>query len=318
MIWYRFALIAAVVPVGPLAVRAQTYPPTREERAAEALAEFEDKAIQRVAERQSKHSDTDRGRWMLELNRVYPGRCALGHGRADYDQWFELLAGGKPEWRKADATNRAVCDLFDRVTQKLDLGPVPTLKKEEFIRFANAVLRPEKNGPNRAQEQYGEADKMFRVLDRDGNGRVEGDEMTDRMRAVLNAETDGPTGFDRQRYREYFQGRVGTAIELMTLPTRVAENGPAKRPSAAAAKPVKGKAAPKKLKLPPWFEHLDADGDGQISLAEWRTDLLPLALFQSMDLNGDGLLTPDEYRGYVRQNAKTLPVELKMSAGLKK
>ena len=78
-------------------------------------------------------------------------------------------------------------------------------------------------------------------------------------------------------------------------------------------KPPTGKGSRKQAGgLPPWFEQLDADGDGQISFAEWRTDLLPCELFHAMDLNGDGLLTPAEYLRFMKQKPETIPIELKL------
>ena len=47
--------------------------------------------------------------------------------------------------------------------------------------------------------------------------------------------------------------------------------------------------------LPQWFVDLDTDRDGQIALHEWRKAGLPIEEFMAMDLNGDGLLPPDEY-----------------------
>ena len=52
--------------------------------------------------------------------------------------------------------------------------------------------------------------------------------------------------------------------------------------------------------IPPWFVELDTDRDGQVALYEWRRAGLPMAQFQEMDLNEDGLLPPDEYLRYVR------------------
>ena len=48
--------------------------------------------------------------------------------------------------------------------------------------------------------------------------------------------------------------------------------------------------------LPDWFKARDADGDGQISMAEFRADWPPAkeAEFLHLDLNHDGVITPDE------------------------
>jgi Ca2+-binding EF-hand superfamily protein len=293
------------------AAPAQTFPPSRFDADLDPFAAVEEKAVQKVVERQSRSQDTDRGRWLMELNRVYPGRCAAGRTRSDFDQWFLLLSDGQPEWRKDATQNRAVRDLFDRVTQKLELGPVPSLRKEEFLQFATAVLRPDRNGSIRIQEQYAEADRMFRVLDRDGNGTIEESEQTARMKAVVKEELAGPSGFNQDRYRIYFQGRVATGVELVTLPVRAAaapKSDGGKRP---------GKSPKRPAGLPPWFDPLDTDSDGQIGLVEWRVDLLPLDLFQAVDFNADGLMTASEYLRYVKQAGDKLPAEFKISAAKK-
>lgn len=57
--------------------------------------------------------------------------------------------------------------------------------------------------------------------------------------------------------------------------------------------------------LPGWFAEKDKDGDQQVSMAEysstWNADLV--AEFQSFDLNGDGLITPQECLTAVRNGA---------------
>lgn len=59
--------------------------------------------------------------------------------------------------------------------------------------------------------------------------------------------------------------------------------------------------------LPPWFEQLDKNQDGQVAMYEWRAGGMPLADFLAMDLNDDGLLTPDEVLRFAARNnnAKT-------------
>ena len=47
--------------------------------------------------------------------------------------------------------------------------------------------------------------------------------------------------------------------------------------------------------LPSWFNELDTDKDGQVGMYEWRSDSRVVSEFMAMDLNGDGLLTAEEY-----------------------
>jgi hypothetical protein len=53
--------------------------------------------------------------------------------------------------------------------------------------------------------------------------------------------------------------------------------------------------------LPSWFDELDTDKDGQVSLFEWRKSGKDTKEFIEMDLNGDGLVTADEYLRFARQ-----------------
>lgn len=61
-------------------------------------------------------------------------------------------------------------------------------------------------------------------------------------------------------------------------------------------------------KLPPgledWFTDLDSDKDGQIGLYEWRAAKRNMEEFVAMDLDGDGLITADEYLRYKFQKAE--------------
>ena len=113
----------------------------------------------------------------------------------------------------------------------------------------------------------------------------------------VDADRDGRISLDE--YRVYFEGRVVSAIEFGPEPPAPRPPVPPPVPPAEAfTGPIRYGRLPSGL--PAWFVDLDTDHDGQISLYEWRQARLPMAEFVEMDLNGDGLLPPDEYLRYQR------------------
>ena len=70
-----------------------------------------------------------------------------------------------------------------------------------------------------------------------------------------------------------------------------------------------------KDKLPGWFDDLDTDKDGQVSLYEWRKGSRETKEFAEMDLNGDGLVTVDELIRYERQKSITTKIEAYDASG---
>ena len=61
--------------------------------------------------------------------------------------------------------------------------------------------------------------------------------------------------------------------------------------------------------LPSWFDELDTDQDGQVALYEWQTAKKDIKEFTDMDLNGDGLITADEYLRFTRLDALNSKIE---------
>jgi Ca2+-binding EF-hand superfamily protein len=55
--------------------------------------------------------------------------------------------------------------------------------------------------------------------------------------------------------------------------------------------------------LPPWFQELDTDQDGQITLHEWLKGGNNAADFREYDLNDDGLITAEEVLRYLRRHS---------------
>lgn len=248
--------------------------------------QYEEKAMARAIERAAKLADHEAARWQRELGKAFPGKIDPGLTEDDINKWFDVLMGDGKEWRR-DAATRPVAELFDRVAARLELGPVPSIRRDEFASFARRLARDVPQQP-KPGERPPDADRLFRVLDRDSSGELESAEWTERLRAdARRADSDGNRRVTAEEYRAYFDFRIGEAQE-----------GQAK---AADAQAKAAATAARKGGLPAWFDQFDADMDGQVAMHEWRLAGRTVASFRAMDLNDDGLLPPEEYHRYVRQ-----------------
>jgi hypothetical protein len=257
----------------------------------------EEKAVWKTAEKSMKAPESERDKWLKELNKAFPGRLSAGTGADDYHQWFDLLAAGNAEWRAESVPFRQVGELFDRAAERLELGRVAVLRREEFVLYALRFLRPDSSPPWKPVDPVAEADKVFDKLDKDGSGFLEDYELTDRLRAAIDRIDRNRDGrIDREEYRAYFEGRVQSLIESAADPPDLSARLPADEPPAA----VRYGRLP--AGLPSWFETLDVDRDGQVALWEWRRAGLTITEFAAMDLDGDGLLTAKEYLRFVWLN----------------
>src|SRR5262245_42927903 len=163
------------------------------------MDQYEEKAVQKALQQAMKAGETDRGRWLQEMTRAFPDRAAAGRAEEDFDQWFGLLAGGGREWRRADAPTKGLAEMYDRMTQSLELGPVPSVRRGEFRQYARQALLP-KGRSGKPDEPFAEADRTFRVLDRDGSGALDPEEWTEQLRSAKDADKDGNGRISRDEY----------------------------------------------------------------------------------------------------------------------
>lgn len=253
----------------------------------------EDKAVYKTLEKASKGFETERDKWLKELNKAFPGQVSPGQTRHDFEQWYDLLAG-TGEWQRQKAASKPLAELFDRVANRLQLGDVSAIGREEFLDYARRYLQPGGSPP--WKDPLDEVRKVFQQLDRDSSGWLEAAEWPERLRAKardFDEDRDGRISFDE--YRAYFEGRV-----LRLWETGTEDPLPPATPAPATASPGPIRYGKLPDGLPSWFVDLDTDRDGQISLYEWKSAGYSLADFQVMDLNGDGLLPPEEYLRYLR------------------
>jgi Ca2+-binding EF-hand superfamily protein len=160
-----------------------------------------------------------------------------------------------------------------------------------------------------------QAENAFRRADKDGDGLLQYNEMPDNLKPVwekYDANKDG--SINLEEFKTYYRDRMQLRIQENAAAQAQNPNGqptaPDALPPAAETESVQdddkrpsvyryGKM-PKEL--PPWFTELDTFKDGQIWLSSWVKSGRSVEEFRAMDRNDDGLLTVDEYLGYVRAN----------------
>jgi Ca2+-binding EF-hand superfamily protein len=283
---------STLLPLTPFAVAAADNDPDQ----------YEERMVARSAERAARASKADRLLWVKALSDAYPNRVGNPTKEDEYGDWFDLVVGkGGGDWRRDTTTNTPFAELFEKVVQRLELGPVPSIRREEFLKYARRTLVPAQSGSSEMNEDI---DKVFRVLDRNGDGVLSTEEMTARLREDrLRADVDGNGRIDKDEYRAHFGMRVNAAAEVILAKINEQNKGTDGKNATARTKAA----------LPGWFAELDTDKDGQLALFEWRKAGRALNLFMEMDLDNDGLLTRDEYLRYTLLKEKAEQAERLMA-----
>jgi Ca2+-binding EF-hand superfamily protein len=193
--------------------------------------------------------------------------------------------------------------------------------------------RPPAGPPPRPVSLTDRVDERFRQLDRDGDGYLNSDEMTENLTAEKDRWDVNRDGWiDLAEWREYVRALIAQQRRSATDKgdrTRDSGRGPRNRGSPGrgeARLPLRGdvlsrlrpdrhKTSPathdRKLpsNLPAWFKDYDRDGDGQIALYEWKDKKRTVKGFLEYDLNEDGFITLAELirSGHFAENTGKRP-----------
>ena len=138
-----------------------------------------------------------------------------------------------------------------------------------------------------------EADAMFQRYDKNGDGKLNQDEMPRQLKMTLTRfDKNGDSLIDMTEFRDYYfafktgdldptGGRNSNSIVIDEdeLDRQVVVLRAGKLPA----------------NMPEWFKEYDLDKDGQVALFEWRKiGKKSLDEFTEWDLNDDGFITPEE------------------------
>jgi hypothetical protein len=191
--------------------------------------------------------------------------------------------------------------------------PSPEQEDRIFRLIQQAERLPNGAVPKTVQTE--QARRIFERLDRDGDGVLSAEEVTDPLRgerARWDANRDG--GIDPREYWAYYQSRLGSLSDQVAageidlglkrggpVPKAAADDASTQKEEARRAVFRAGKLPPG---LPDWFARLDTDGDGQIGLYEWRPGGRALDEFARIDRNDDGFVTSEEVLYSIAQQSR--------------
>jgi hypothetical protein len=243
---------------------------------------------------------------------------------------FDQLANGKDVLTRADITNPWQQRSFDTIARTLNVTN-GQLTRQQYVDGTQQMMQQFRaggfgggaggggarggRGAGGGGPGGGNPDAMaesaFKRLDKNGDGFLSYDEMTDELKAERDKwDTDKNGLIDLNEYKAYFrarmqqirtdngwgQGGFGGGNDQQELPYTVI-TAPEEDPKRVVYRA--GKLPPE---LPAWFAQLDTDKDGQIGLYEWKVSGRSLKEFTDMDANADGFLTPEEVLGYLKKN----------------
>jgi Ca2+-binding EF-hand superfamily protein len=268
------------------------------------------------------------------------GMGSFGGGPPDPDMIFNFMSKGKDSVNRADLDER-MQRMFDRTAEKAGVTN-GILTREQFKKtFEESRKEMEKNGgvmrfgggsspggdrggpgADRGGRDGGRggddksdrfAEYYFKSRDKNGDGLLSFDEMTDQLQADRDKYDTNKDGFiDLNEYKVVIKDRMaqdekaksdagkGTSPAPSSDASKdnksnvVIQQETAPVPEPERKRPVLMRAGKLPKELPSWFERLDEDHDGQVAMYEWNKDGKSLPEFTEYDMNGDGFITPEE------------------------
>lgn len=188
---------------------------------------------------------------------------------------------------------------------------------EQEGRLFDAIHRADRLPPGTVpvEVQADRAVKTFRKFDRNQDGVLASDELSENLRGQLGTwDRDRNGTIDPTEYLGYFQAGLQSVAERVAsgeIPINLPKGaGPMPstgdtgvRPSMSESPKATPATAPAAAaSLPDWFAKLDADADGQVGLYEWKQAGRAIPDFLRMDANHDGFLAAKELLAYLAQH----------------
>ncbi|MFM7152268.1 MAG: EF-hand domain-containing protein, partial [Gemmataceae bacterium] len=240
--------------------------------------------------------------------------------KEDGDKRFSALSGGRDSfsvdsveipkdqqgWESADRQKEQMREFLK--SKGVSDGVMTKELYTEFRegRFRQMRERMEK-GDNRSQA---EKDKeiedrsrdMFKTLDGNNDGSLTKEELEDARKnnlfgsRILDSFSESDTNkngkIEVTEFTAYLKDRMNRRGEQRAEEKKTDEPTPAKPPE-EEKRPTVYRHGKLPSDLPGWFAENDKDADGQVGLYEWKQQGKDLKEFMAMDLNSDGLLTPE-------------------------